>query len=156
VTGLDMTPAQRHKATALAERHGVGNTRFEAGYIEEPPFADQSFDCIISNGVINLASDKSAVFREAHRMLRPGGRLALSDIVSRERLPETVVCNASLWAACIGGAMERAAYLQTIEEAGLTISLVRLNPQYTFLSGRAQGASRRWGVISISVLAIKA
>ena len=88
-------------------------------------------------------------------MLRPGGRLALSDIVTREPLPESVVCNASMWAACIGGAMERAAYLQAIEDAGLTIHLVRLNPQYTFLSGRAQGASRKWGVISISLVAIK-
>jgi arsenite methyltransferase len=155
VVGVDMTEAQRNKARRLAERGGFDRVQFEAGFIEELPLRDDSFDAVISNGVINLSHDKPAVFREAYRVLRPGGRLAISDIVTKVQLPPTIVCNASLWAACIGGAMERAAYLRTIEEAGFTLHLVRLNPEYAFISDRADGAARKYGVGSISVLAFK-
>jgi arsenite methyltransferase len=76
---------------------------------------------VISNGVINLSPDKPAVFAAAARALRPGGRLALADIVTEHQLPERVTCDAALWAACIGGAMQRDAYRQAIEDAGFTI-----------------------------------
>jgi arsenite methyltransferase len=93
------------------------------------------------------------VFAAAARALRPGGRLALADIVSSTQLPEGVTCDASLWAACIGGAMRRDAYREAIEGAGLEIVEWRENAEYRFLSERADNAVRKYGVTSISLLA---
>jgi hypothetical protein len=87
--------------------------------------------------------------------LRPGGRLAIADIVSSIQLPESVTCDASLWAACIGGAMQRDAYREAIERAGLTVETVRENEQYRFVSDRADNATQKYGVKSISLLARK-
>lgn len=153
--GLDMTEAQQRKANALKERAGFTQVEFCPGYIEELPFAEGSFDVVISNGVINLAPGKAQVFREVARVLRVGGRLALSDIVSEAEMPLSITCNSSLWASCIGGAMQQDAYRQAIEEVGLRITAWRENPQYGFLSRSAQGASRTYGVKSVSLLAIK-
>jgi arsenite methyltransferase len=153
VIGIDMTDAQLAKATTLAASAGVGTTEFRKGYIESAPVADASADVVISNGVINLSADKPAVFREAARLLRPGGRLALSDIVTAVALPEGITCDAALWAACIGGAMQRDAYLAAIEAAGLHAETVRDNTAYRFLSDSAAGATQTYGVASISVLA---
>jgi SAM-dependent methyltransferase len=153
VVGVDMTDEQLAKAERLAAEAGVRNVEFRAGYIEEPPIDEQAFDCAISNGVINLSPDKPAVFAAVARALRPGGRLALADIVSTEQLPEGVTCDASLWAACIGGAMQRDRYREAIERAGLEIEEWRENPQYRFVSERADNAVRKYGVTSISVLA---
>jgi arsenite methyltransferase len=93
------------------------------------------------------------VFAAAARALRAGGRLALADIVSREQLPEGVTCDASLWAACIGGAMQRDDYREAIEAAGLEITAWLDNEQYRFVSERADNAVRKYGVKSISLLA---
>jgi SAM-dependent methyltransferase len=153
VVGVDMTDEQLAKAERLAAEAGVRNVEFRRGYIEEPPIDGQAFDCAISNGVINLSPDKPAVFAAVARALRPGGRLALADIVSTEQLPEGVTCDASLWAACIGGAMQRDRYREAIERAGLEIEEWRENPQYRFVSERADNAVRKYGVTSISVLA---
>jgi arsenite methyltransferase len=153
VVGVDMTDEQLAKAERLAAEAGVRNVEFRRGYIEEPPIDEQAFDCAISNGVINLSPDKPAVFAAVARALRPGGRLALADIVSTEQLPEGVTCDASLWAACIGGAMQRDRYREAIERAGLEIEEWRENPQYRFVSERADNAVRKYGVTSISVLA---
>ena len=90
VVGLDMTDAQLDKARQLAKEGGFDNVEFRRGYIEEPQVEEDSFDCVISNGVINLSPDKPAVFAAAARALRPGGRLALADIVSAKQLPEGV------------------------------------------------------------------
>lgn len=155
VVGLDMTEAQRQKAHALKERAGFAQVEFCPGYIEEMPFADGSFDAVISNGVINLVPDKARVFREAARVLRPGGRLAISDIVSELEMPPSITCNSNLWASCIGGAMQQDAYRRAVEEAGLKVVAWRENPQYAFLSKSAQGASRTYGVKSFSLLAVK-
>jgi len=155
VVGVDFTSAQRRKAIELRNRHGFESTEFVNGRLESPPFEDGSFDCVISNGVINLVVDKDRVFREAARVLKPGGRLALSDIVTTSHLPESVVCDANLWASCIGGAMHRAEYLDAIEAAGFQVELVRLNPQYNFKAGRAERSARKFGVMSLSVLATK-
>ena len=156
VIGVDMTDAQLAKANRLAQRDGFANTRFEKGYIEQAPVADESATAVISNGVINLCSDKAAVFREIARILEPGGRLAISDIVTEHQLTEAIVCDVNLWASCIGGAMQRDDYRAAIEAAGLSIEIVQENPQYEFLSDSAQGATGTFGVKSISILATKA
>ncbi|MBZ0329455.1 methyltransferase domain-containing protein [Halomonas sp. ANAO-440] len=155
VEGLDMTAAQREKATRLAGDAGFANVEFHAGYIESPPFSDGSIDAVISNGVINLSAGKPRVFAEAARVLKSGGRLALADIVTEKPLPESVSCNATLWAACIGGALQQDAYRAAIESAGLVIEAWREHPEYRFLTESAQGASSTYGVKSISLLAIK-
>jgi SAM-dependent methyltransferase len=153
VVGVDMTVEQLAKAERLAAEAEIGNVEFRRGYIEEPPVEAQAFDCAISNGVINLSPDKPAVFAAVARALRPGGRLALADIVTTQQLPEGVTCDASLWAACIGGAMQRDGYREAIEGAGLTIEAWRENPEYRFVSERADNAVRKYGVTSISLLA---
>jgi len=156
VLGVDMTDAQREKAARLAREGGFDNLEFHPGYIEAPPFPDESVDVVISNGVINLSADKPRVFAEASRVLKPGGRLALADIVTESPLPESVSCNATLWAACIGGASQEDDYRSAIEAAGLTIHTFREHPEYRFLTESARGACEKWGVKSISLLAVKA
>jgi len=153
VVGVDMTEAQLAKGRRLAEESGFAQVEFRAGYMERPPVDAGSFDCVISNGVINLSPDKPAVFAAAADSLRPGGRLALADIVSEKQLPEGVTCDASLWAACIGGAMQRDGYRQAIEAAGFEIEAWRENSAYRFVSERAAKATQKYGVTSVSLLA---
>lgn len=154
VTGIDFTPEQLRKARHLAEQSGTTQVGFREGRIEQLPLPDAETDCVVSNGVINLCPDKPAVFAQAARVLRPGGRLAIADIVTEEPLTEAIVCNVDLWASCIGGAPQEDIYLGAIEAAGLVIREVRTNP-YEFLSDKARGASRTYGVKSISLLATK-
>jgi len=125
------------------------------GYIENVPAQAASVDVVISNGVINLATDKSKVFNEAARLLKPGGRFAISDIVTEVQLPETIVCNSTLWAACIGGAAQQDNYRAQITAAGMNVVKVEDNPTYQFISDNARGASKKFGVKSISLLAVK-
>jgi arsenite methyltransferase len=153
VIGVDMTAAQLAKSRDLAAEHDFGQAEFREGYIERPPVDDASVHCVISNGVINLSPDKRAVFAAAARALRSGGRLALADIVTAQQLPEGVTCDASLWAACIGGAMQRDEYREAIEAAGFTIKTWRENSAYRFVSDRADNATQKYGVTSISLLA---
>jgi SAM-dependent methyltransferase len=155
VTGVDMTDAQLVKSRRIAERDGYPNASFEKGYIENAPVADGSATVVISNGVINLCDDKAAVFREIARILEPGGRMAISDIVTENPLPEAIVCDVNLWASCIGGAMQRDDYRAAIETAGLTVVTLQENPEYEFISDAAQGATTTFGVKSISILATK-
>ena len=156
VIGVDMTDEQRAKAERLRDRHGFLNVTYVKGYIEEAPLPDGLADVVISNGVINLATNKSKVFREAARLLKSGGRLAISDIVTEVQLPESIVCNSTLWAACIGGASQQSHYRQPVEAAGLRLVKVEDNPQYQFISDTTKGASKKFGVKSISSLATKA
>ena len=155
VVGIDMTDAQLAKATELAQTHGFPTVTYRKAYIEDTGLADASCDCVISNGVINLAADKARVFQEAFRLLRRGGRLAIADIVTELPLPENVVCNADLWAACIGGAAQQQDYRTAIETAGLQVERVEENTEYRFISERAQKATAKWGVKSVSILARK-
>jgi arsenite methyltransferase len=154
VYGVDFTPEQLDKARRLAAEAGFHQVEFCEGRIEAIPLADASVDCVISNGVINLCPDKNAVFAEAARVLKPGGRLAIADIVTDQPLSEAIVCNADLWASCIGGAAQQELYLKAIEAAGLTIARHRANA-YQFISDQARSASAKYGVKSVSVLAIK-
>lgn len=155
VIGVDMTDAQLAKARRLAGAGdgALANVEFRAGHIEGPPVDAGSVDCVISNGVVNLSPDKPAVFGSTARALRPGGRLALADIVTATQLPEGVTCDAALWAACIGGAMQRDRYREAIEAAGLEIEEWRENTAYRFVSERADDATQKYGVTSISLLA---
>ena len=155
VIGVDMTDEQRAKAERLRDRDCFNNVTYVKGYIESVPVPAVSVDVVISNGVINLATDKAAVFREAARLLKPGGRLAISDIVTEVQLPETIVCNSTLWAACIGGAAQQDVYRSQIAAAGLEVVKTQDNPTYQFISDNARGASRKFGVKSISLLALK-
>lgn len=155
IFGIDMTDAQRKKSTALRDEAGIGNIIYLKGYIQSTPCEAGSFDAVISNGVVNLAPDKLDVFSEAARLLKPGGRLALADIVTEKQLPSGITCDATLWAACIGGAMQQDDYIACIEQAGLIVEQVQDNPEYHFLSDSAQGATQEFGVKSISVLARK-
>jgi arsenite methyltransferase len=149
VLGVDFTREQLDKAAGLMREHRIGNVDLREGRIEALPVEDASVDA-----VINLCPDKKSVFAEAARVLRPGGRLAVADIVTEMQLVDSIVCNADLWASCIGGAALESAYLAAVTSAGLEVVTTRQNP-YQFLSGQAQGASRRYGVKSISLLARK-
>ncbi len=154
VVGIDFTVEQLEKARRIAEEAGFAQVELREGRIENLPVKEASCDCVISNGVINLAPDKGGVFAEAARVLKPGGRLAIADIVSEQQMTESIVCDADLWASCIGGAAQQDAYREAIENAGLRIDTIRDNP-YEFISDRARDASVKYGVKSISLLAVK-
>jgi len=154
VVGVDFTLEQLEKARRLSADSGFPQVEFREGRIEQAPAGDESADCVISNGVINLAPDKERVFSDVARLLRPGGRLAIADIVSEQQLKESIVCDADLWASCIGGAAQQDGYRQSIESAGLRIEEFRENP-YEFSSRRAVDASAKYGVKSVSLLAVK-
>jgi|KBSSwiStaDraftv2_1062776.scaffolds.fasta_scaffold29092_3 SAM-dependent methyltransferase len=116
--GVDMTPSMVSRARANAREGGYTNVEFRLGEIERLPVADASVDLIISNCVINLSPDKPAVFREAARVLRPGARLVVSDIVLSRELPESVRRSVESYAGCVAGASLKDEYLRFIREAG--------------------------------------
>jgi SAM-dependent methyltransferase len=155
VIGVDFTDEQLAKARRLRDRDGLTQTDFVEASIDALPFENGSFDVVISNGVINLSPVKQKVFAEAARVLRPGGRLAIADIVSGRALRERTRRNVELWAACIAGAIPRASYLSTLEAAGFHAGEVRTN-DYDFVSERALDACSTYGVESISLVAVKA
>lgn len=120
VIGVDMTPEMLARATASAQRLGLPNVEFRHGYIEKIPVEANTVDVIISNCVINLSPDKRAVFAEAFRVLKPGGKLAVSDIVTNGPLPAVVKESLSAWAGCVAGAVEAQDYVGMMEVAGFT------------------------------------
>jgi arsenite methyltransferase len=154
VVGVDITDEQLDKAARLRDRDGFAQVELVAAHIEELPFDDASFDAVLSNGVINLSPVKGRVFEEASRVLRPGGRLAIADIVSGRALKERTRRNVELWAACIAGAIPRRNYLEAIEAQGLQVKQVRKN-DYRFVSERALDACSSYEVESISLVAMK-
>jgi SAM-dependent methyltransferase len=128
VIGVDMTPEMLQLANTNREQVGLRNVEFRRGYLEELPVADASVDVIISNCVFNLSADKDAVFREAYRVLKPGGRVAFSDMVSRYELPAGLRKNIESWAACVGGAITPDTYREKMVDAGFTEIVVRGEP----------------------------
>jgi arsenite methyltransferase len=118
VIGVDMTPEMIDRARGNARTGGYANVEFRLGEIENLPVADESVDAIISNCVINLSVDKARVFAEGFRVLRPGGRVMVSDIVLLKDLPEFVRSSVEAYVGCVGGAMLRDDYLETMERAG--------------------------------------
>jgi ubiquinone/menaquinone biosynthesis C-methylase UbiE len=118
VIGVDMTAEMLEKARQNRAKLGLDNVEFRLGEIEHLPVADNTIDVIISNCVINLSPDKPQVFREAFRVLHPGGKLSVSDITTNGPLPEVVKSNLSAWAGCVGGALDVKDYVAAIEAAG--------------------------------------
>ncbi|MBI5243493.1 MAG: arsenite methyltransferase [Elusimicrobia bacterium] len=148
VIGVDMTPEMLELARRNAAKLGLGNVEFRQGTIEELPLESASVDIVISNCVINLSPDKPQVFREAFRVLKPGGRLVVSDIVLEKTLPPKLKADKDLYAACISGALLRKDYLKAVRGAGFE--------KLQFLADRAYLASGvRAAASSITLLAIK-
>lgn len=133
VIGVDMTPAMLDKARANCKRSGYANVEFRLGEIENLPIADRTADVVISNCVINLSPEKQRVFNEAFRVLRPGGRLMISDMVLLKKIPEAVRKSVLAYVGCISGAEMKSAYTQMIKDAGfIEVKVVeekRLEPE---------------------------
>ena len=131
--GVDMTEEMINKARATAEKYGYENVEFRQGDIENLPIEDASIDVVISNCVINLATDKEKVCQEAYRVLKPSGRLLISDMVTEGELSEEIRKSYEAWASCIAGALEKNEYLETIKRAGFTnvkiVSEQTFNPE---------------------------
>jgi len=128
VIGVDMTAAMLEKARVNRTKLALDNVEFRLGEIEHLPVADNTVDVIISNCVINLSPDKPQVFREAFRVLKPGGKLAVSDIVTDGPLPEDIKKSLTSWAGCVAGALDVKDYLAAIQAAGFTDA--ELTPVY--------------------------
>ena len=140
VIGVEMTPEMLQKARANAAKLGFTQVEFREGRLERLPVEDASIDAVTSNCVINLVPDKAAVFREVSRVLRPGGRLVISDIILDGRLPEAVEKDVYAYVGCISGAMERSAYFDQLREAGLgEIDVLR---DIDYLAAMADAAPR--------------
>jgi len=120
VIGVDMTPEMLEKARANAKRMGVTNVDFRQGFLEDLPVEDNSIDVTISNCVINLSPDKAKVFNEVFRVLKPGGKLAVSDIVTDGQLPKAIKQSLSMWAGCVAGAVDAKDYIAMMENSGFT------------------------------------
>jgi len=118
VYGVDMTEAMIDKATSNSKRLSIKNVSFKLGTAEALPIENNSIDLAISNCVINLILDKGIVFKEIFRVLKPGGRMVIQDIVSLSALPDNVKNNSNLWNSCIGGAIPKETYIQMIQDAG--------------------------------------
>ncbi len=118
VIGIDSTPEMIWRARETAKTHGYGNVEFRLGEIEHLPVESNSVDAVISNCVINLVPDKRVAFSEAHRILRTGGTLAVSDITTSRKIPTILRRSIDAWSACLSGALTEEEYLQAIERAG--------------------------------------
>ncbi len=147
VIGVDMTPEMIEKAHANAQKYGYSNVEFRHGDIEALPVEDSSVDVIISNCVINLAPDKEKVFREAFRVLKPEGRMYISDIVLLEDLPEELKNDNGLLAGCIAGAVLKEDYLKLLKKAGFSIEI--LNEDLDI-------SKRQYGELPVESLKLKA
>lgn len=120
VIGVDMTPEMLERARSNAIKVNTANVEFREGYLEALPVEDASVDVVISNCVINLSPDKAQVFREIFRVLKAGGRVAVSDIVTNGALPEAIQNSMEAWGACVAGALDMKDYTRGLTEAGFT------------------------------------
>ena len=151
VIGVDMTEEMLERAKVTASKHGYKNVEFRLGEIEALPVEDETVDVIISNCVINLSPDKLKVFQEAYRVLKPGGRLMVSDLVTQGDLPEKVRKDFDAWARCIAGALEKGDYLDKIAGAGFkNVKVVSQKPYTIEVSPELRGK-----IVSIQVEAYK-
>jgi arsenite methyltransferase len=159
VIGVDMTPEMLTRARSNAEKGGYTNVEFRLGEIEHLPVADGTADLVISNCVINLSPDKPSVFAEACRILKPGGRLLVSDIVLDGELPDALSDDPDAYSACIAGAVAREDYLGMIREAGFsTVEVLSEAPFTDELVVESEGENvvvPEGVVVSISVSAVR-
>lgn len=155
VIAVDATPAQAARARAAAAERGLENVSVRVGRAERLPVASEWAHLVVSNGVLNLVPDKAAALREIARVLRPGGRLAFSDVVSDRPIGARARCNAALWAECVAGAEPGHGLIAGLADAGLQVATIRHNPAYRFRPGRAGDAAERWGVRSVSIVAVR-
>ena len=150
--GIDMTKEMVDKAEEIAGNYGYRNVEFRLGEMEKLPVEDESVDIIISNCVINLSPDKSKVFQEAYRVLKPEGRLTVSDIVSEGALPSEIKNDLNAWACCIAGALEQQEYLREIKEAGFEDVQVLSSKEF-YIEG--EGSQALGKLLSVTVKAYK-
>jgi arsenite methyltransferase len=149
VIGVDMTPQMIEKAQENARKIAAENVEFRLGEIENLPVETGSIDWVISNCVINLVPDKGRVFREIHRVLRPGGSFVVSDIVSIGEIPEAVKRDMELWAGCVAGALKKELYLEIIERCGFEKIKILSERAYDYLR------TQEYSLASITVSARK-
>ena len=135
--GLDMTDEMLALANRNREEAGAENVEFLKGNIEEIPLPDNTVDVVISNCVINLAADKDAVLRETFRVLRPGGRLAVSDVVVDGHIPDVIRADMEAYVGCVAGALERGDYLERLQRAGFEQCSIAPTRRYTFADMQA-------------------
>ena len=152
VIGVDMTEEMVEKARGIARDYGYHNVEFRLGEIEQLPLEDDSVDAIISNCVINLSTDKSKVFREAYRALKPGGRLTVSDIVSEGVIPDEIKNDPDAWTGCIAGALQQQEYLERIKKAGFAHVQI-LSSREFYIENKANQTQEK--LLSITVKACK-
>lgn len=145
VIGVDMTPEMIARAWANAVKGGYRNVEFRLGDIEALPVDDACVDVVLSNCVINLAPDKRRVFAEMYRVMKPGGRFSVSDMVTYGEVPDDIRTDVEKWAGCIAGALDRDAYLQIIREAGFVDVAIHQSVEYDAPKGEG------YGVMSITV-----
>jgi len=150
--GIDMTEEMVDKAEEIARNYGYRNVEFRLGEMEKLPVGDESVDVIISNCVINLSPDKSKVFQEAYRALKPGGRLTVSDIVSERALPDEIKTDSNAWACCIGGALEQQEYLEKMRKAGFE-NVEIVSSREFYIENKANQTKEK--LLSITVKAYK-
>jgi len=156
VIGVDMTPAMVSKARANAERQGIETVEFRLGEIEALPVSDGSIDAILSNCVINLSPDKPRVFREAFRVLRKGGRVAISDVVAFADLPPSIRDDLSLFTGCMAGAATSIELQETMAASGF--EQIRISPRSAsrqFLKDWVPGKDVSEYLVSATIEAIK-
>ena len=146
--GLDMTDAMLELAEKNRVEAGIENVRFLKGVIEEIPLADNSVDVVISNCVINLSADKGQVLREAYRILTPGGRFAVSDIVFQGHIPVAIRGDLEAWAGCIAGALEEETYRSLLRDAGFTAIEVEVTRRYALQDIATSGADASVAALS--------
>jgi ubiquinone/menaquinone biosynthesis C-methylase UbiE len=156
VIGVDMTPEMVTKARRLASANGYSNVEFHLGEMESLPIPDSSVDVIMSNCVINLSPEKSRVFREAFRVLRPGGRLAVSDIVASAELPSEVKDDLALHSSCIAGASAIDEVSALLEQAGfVSIDIRPKEESRTFIRDWAPGLNAEQFIVAADIEALK-
>ena len=148
IIGVDMTPEMLHRARDNARQGGYDNVEFRLGEIENLPVADSTVDAVISNCVVNLAPDKARVFKEAYRVLKPGGRVMVSDIVLTRELPDDIRSSLAAYAGCVAGALLKEDYLATIAGAGF--ENIEVVSEQAYGSGEMESA-----ILSVSVRAVR-
>lgn len=147
--GLDMTDEMLAKARNNADKGGFKNVEFVKGEIEALPFADNTFDLVISNCVINLVPDKAQAYKEIRRVLKPGGHFAIADMATRGQMPEEIRKSAEAWAGCIAGALDLEGYLKTIREVGFSDVEAKFVNEYDYAK------SEDYALLSVGLVGTK-